>query len=57
MLALTRRVDEDILIGDDIVVRVASIYGDKVRLAISAPDDVAIDRREIRESKDKAKQQ
>jgi carbon storage regulator CsrA len=39
MLVLTRR--------EDIVVTVVSIQGNKVRLGVSAPDDVAIRRGEL----------
>jgi carbon storage regulator len=46
-LVLTRKLNQDILIGDHIVVRIAEIRGDKVRLAIHAPDDVTVLRREV----------
>ncbi len=52
MLVLARMRDEDILIGDDIVVTVVDIRGDKVRLGITAPARVAVDRREIREARE-----
>ena len=42
MLVLTRKKEQSIHIGDDIVVQVVSVQGDKVRLGISAPKDVAI---------------
>jgi len=47
MLVLTRREGERIALGDDIVVTVVSIQGNKVRIGISAPDDVAIRRGEL----------
>ena len=50
-LVLTRKQNQDILIGDHIVVRIAEIRGQQVRLAIHAPSDVAVDRREIRDAK------
>jgi carbon storage regulator len=46
-LVLTRKLNQDILIGDHIVVRIAEIRGDKVRLAIHAPSDVQVLRREV----------
>lgn len=46
MLVLSRKVGEDILIGD-VVVRVVSIRSDKVRLGIEAPKEVPVHRREI----------
>lgn len=59
MLVLTREQEQDILIGDDIVVKVVSVnqYTGKVRLGIEAPREVAIDRREVRESKDRQREQ
>jgi len=46
MLVVSRQRDEVILIGPDIRVTVCSIRGDKVRLGITAPDDVNIARAE-----------
>ncbi len=46
-LVLSRRVGEQIFIGENIVIRVAEIRGDKVRLAINAPKDVPVHRSEI----------
>lgn len=47
MLALTRKVGERIVIGDNIVVTVVSVKGDSVRLTIDAPKEVKIYRGEI----------
>lgn len=47
MLILTRRVDERIFIGDDITLCVLDIEGNRVRLGLEAPKDVAILREEI----------
>ena len=47
MLVLTRREGERIALGDDIVVTVVSIQGNKVRIGVSAPDDVTIRRGEL----------
>ena len=49
MLILTRRVDERIFIGDDITLCVLDIEGNRVRLGLEAPKDVAILREEIRQ--------
>jgi carbon storage regulator len=49
MLVLTRRVGEVIVIDNDIKVTVVSVKGDKVRLGITAPDYVRVDRQEIHE--------
>lgn len=50
MLVLSRHRDEQIVIGDDIVLTVVSIRGDKVRLGIDAPSNVPIHRREVYEA-------
>jgi carbon storage regulator len=49
MLVLSRKEGEAIVIGDEIEITVSSVFGKKVRLAISAPDDVVIMRREVLE--------
>lgn len=49
MLILTRRADERIFIGDDITLCVLDIEGNRVRLGLEAPKDVAILREEIHE--------
>jgi carbon storage regulator len=50
MLVLSRKTEEDILIGDSVVVKIIEIRGDKVRLGIEAPKDVPVHRREIAEA-------
>jgi carbon storage regulator len=47
MLVLTRRVGESIVIDDHIVVHVVGIKGDKVRIGVTAPPDVTVDREEV----------
>jgi carbon storage regulator len=47
MLILTRKLKEAIMIGDDIEISIASIEGDQVKLAISAPKHIEIHRKEI----------
>ncbi len=49
MLVLSRRHGEEIIIGGNIHVMVVSVQGDRVRLGISAPRSVSIDRQEIHE--------
>lgn len=55
MLALTRRVGEEIVIGDPAkplgVIRVVEIHGDKVKLSFDFPRDTQINRRELAELK------
>lgn len=53
MLILSRAEREKLFIGDDVVVEVIEIRGSSVRLGITAPDDVAVDREEIRKKKDR----
>lgn len=47
MLVLARRVNESLMIGDEIEVKLLSIDGDTVRLGIEAPKDVLILRKEL----------
>ena len=44
MLVLSRHRDESIMIGDEIVVTIVDIRGDKVRLGIDAPQDIPVHR-------------
>ncbi len=50
MLVLSRHRDESIIIGDDIVITVVDIRGDKVRLGIAAPIEVSVHRQEVYEA-------
>lgn len=52
-MCLSRKRDESIIIGDDVVIMILDIRGDVVRLGITAPIEVAIDRAEIRDAKDR----
>jgi len=47
MLVLARKVGEKIIIGDDIHVCVVAVQGGNVRLGISAPRNVLVDREEV----------
>jgi len=47
MLVLSRHMDEQIVIGNDIVITVVEIRGDKVRLGVEAPREVPVHRREV----------
>ena len=57
MLALTRRVGEEVVSGDPQsplgILRVVEIHGDKVRLSFDFPKEVKINRRELAEQKAK----
>lgn len=47
MLVLSRRPQQSLLIGHDVVVTVLEVNGDTVRIGIKAPSDVDIHREEI----------
>jgi carbon storage regulator len=47
MLVLSRKLDQIIYIGDDIVIVVRDVRGNRVCLGIEAPADVAIRRGEL----------
>lgn len=47
MLVLTRKIGEQIRIGDTVTVRVLEVRGSQVRLGVEAPADVRIYREEI----------
>jgi carbon storage regulator len=47
MLVLTRRANYGIVIGGKIRVTVVAIEGNKVRLGVTAPDAVRVDRQEV----------
>ena len=50
MLVLSRQRDESIMIGDNVVVTIVDIRGDKVRLGIEAPHEVPVHRQEVYEA-------
>ena len=47
MLVLTRRANQSIMIGADIVVTVLEVRGDQVRIGIDAPRSVSVHREEV----------
>ena len=50
MLVLSRQRDESIVIGDNVVVTIVDIRGDKVRLGIEAPGEIPVHRQEVYEA-------
>lgn len=50
MLVLSRKINETILIDDNIVVTILDCEGDKVKIGISAPKEVSIYRQELWEA-------
>ena len=47
MLVVTRRLQESVVIGNDITVTVLGVKGNQVRIGINAPKDVTVHREEI----------
>lgn len=47
MLILTRRVDESLVIGDNVTVTVLGVKGNQVRIGVDAPRDVSVHREEL----------
>ncbi|MCL2801434.1 MAG: carbon storage regulator CsrA [Treponema sp.] len=47
MLILSRKIDEKVVIGDDITISIIEIRGDQVRLGIDAPKKVKVYRQEV----------
>ncbi len=47
MLVLTRQIGQEIIIDGSIRVTVTSVKGDRVRIGISAPPEIRIDREEV----------
>ncbi|MDF2587725.1 MAG: hypothetical protein K0S41_1566 [Anaerocolumna sp.] len=47
MLALSRKLNESIIIGNDVEITILEIKGDQVKIGINAPKSVPIYRKEI----------
>jgi carbon storage regulator len=47
MLVLSRQKEETIMIGDNIEITIVDIRGDKVRLGITAPQNIPVHRKEV----------
>lgn len=50
MLVLSRQRDESIIIGDNVVITIVDVRGDKVKLGIEAPKEIPVHRREVYEA-------
>jgi carbon storage regulator len=47
MLVLTRKLNESIMVGDDVKITIVDVKGDQVKLGITAPREVAVHREEV----------
>ncbi len=47
MLILTRKIEESLLIGDNVEITVLSVRGNQVKLGVNAPKEVSVHREEI----------
>lgn len=47
MLILTRKVGQNLMIGDNVTVTVLGVKGNQVRIGVTAPKDVSVHREEI----------
>ena len=47
MLILSRKINEKIMIGDNIAVSIVEIRGDQVRVGIDAPKNIKVFRQEV----------
>lgn len=47
MLVLSRRLDETLIIGDDIKIKILSISGNQIRIGIDAPKEISVHREEV----------
>ena len=50
MIVITRTKNEGIVLGDDIILTVIEIRGDKVRLGVALPKRATLHRREVYEA-------
>lgn len=50
MLVLTRKLNESIVIGDDIIIKVVDVSGKSVKIGIDAPKDITVYRHEVFEA-------
>ena len=54
MLILTRRINESLIIGDNLTVTILGLKGNQVRIGVDAPRDVAVHRQELAQKQESA---
>ena len=47
MLILSRKIDQKIRIGDDLILTIIDVKGDQVKIGVEAPSDVKVYRQEV----------
>lgn len=47
MLVLTRKAEESLVIGDQIILTILAVEGDRVKIGIQAPREISIHRKEV----------
>ncbi len=47
MLVLSRKVGEEIVIGDQIVVKLIKVHGSRIQIGIAAPREILVHRKEL----------
>jgi carbon storage regulator len=52
MLILTRRINESLVIGDEVTVTILGVKGNQVRIGVDAPRDVSVHREELAQKDD-----
>ena len=50
MLVISRKLGESIMLGDDIEIKIAEVSGERIKLAIDAPREVLVLRKELHET-------
>ena len=50
MIVIPRKVGESVVIGDDIILTVVEVRGDKVRLQVVAPKEATVHRKEVHDA-------
>ena len=54
MLILTRRINESLIIGDNVTMTILGVKGNQVRIGVDAPRDVTVHRQELAQKQESA---